>query len=159
MPSASQGTTPALQRTTWGDRWEALLRPLLDQAAIAALVRELALQGELLDAQALPGGGQRFVLRVERESLRSNPALRDKLSAALVLAMAQPVELVLEAGVAGDSIARRDQAAREAAQRAAEEAIRGDPQVQALLRQFPTARIVPGSIKPLSNDPSARPTP
>jgi DNA polymerase-3 subunit gamma/tau len=60
------------------------------------------------------------------------------------------VELQLEAGEPQDSIARRDTVARTEGQRLAEQQIRADPTVQALLAQFPTARIVPGSIKPLA---------
>jgi DNA polymerase-3 subunit gamma/tau len=46
----------------------------------------------------------------------------------------------------------RDTHAREAAQRAAEQLIQDDPEVRAVMAQFRTARIVPGSIKPLAAD-------
>jgi DNA polymerase III subunit gamma/tau len=47
-----------------------------------------------------------------------------------------------------DSPAKRATAERERRQRAAEDLIHNDPMVKELLAQFPTARIVPGSIKP-----------
>ena len=48
-----------------------------------------------------------------------------------------------------DSAALREAAARAQAQAEAEAAIRDDPLVQNLLREFKTARIVPGSVRPL----------
>ena len=128
------------------DRWTALATQLAAQGAIVALTRELAWQAGLLsvDEQALPPV---WTLQVERESLRS-PALRDKLSAALAAELGAPLELVLQAGVPEDSPARREAAERARRQVLAEETIRTDPVVQALLEQYKTARIVPGSIKP-----------
>ena len=137
--------------TALGDRWSALIRPLISDGSLAALVRELALQAELLGVEQLDGI-ESWRLRVERESLRSD-ALRDKLQAAL-----QPtspadgsptLRLHIEAGATQDTLARRDTQAREQAQREAEQLIRNDPVVRELMAQFATARIVPGSIKPL----------
>jgi DNA polymerase-3 subunit gamma/tau len=59
------------------------------------------------------------------------------------------VALTLTSGVPQDSPARRDAAERERRQRLAEDAIRNDPLVLDLMSQFKSARIVPGSIKPL----------
>ena len=53
-----------------------------------------------------------------------------------------------QAGAVTDSPARREAAERERRQREAEDLIRNDPLVQEMLAQFPSARIVPGSIKP-----------
>ena len=47
--------------------------------------------------------------------------------------------------------ARRDAAGRLRRQAEAEATIQGDPLVRELLAQFKTARIVPGSIKPIAN--------
>jgi len=47
-----------------------------------------------------------------------------------------------------DSPARRNKQAADERQRVAEEAIRSDPEVQMLMRDF-DAKIVPGSLKPL----------
>jgi DNA polymerase-3 subunit gamma/tau len=51
-------------------------------------------------------------------------------------------------GVPGDSPARREAEAAARRQREAEAIIHDDPLVQAMLAQFSTARIVPGSIRP-----------
>jgi DNA polymerase-3 subunit gamma/tau len=141
MPAPS-AADPAL-----GDRWFSLVRPLCDDGRLTALTRELALQGGLvgIDAAAVPPVWQ---LRVERETLRT-PVLRDKLAAVLAEALGHAVQLELQPGVPEDTPARRDAAERQRRQAAAEAAIHADPVVRELLSQFKTARIVPGSIKPL----------
>ena len=151
LPALKPTALPALEPTALGESWAALIRPLAAAGAIAAMVRELAVQAELLAVQPLEGGGRRWRLRVEREMVRA-PALVAKLAAALQLALDEPVDLVVEAGQAQDSIARRDALARENAQREAERIIQDDALVRELMAQFSTARIVPGSIKPLSAD-------
>lgn len=129
--------------TAFGERWASLV----PQLGLNALARELALQAECvaIDDQASP---QRWRFRVERESLRQ-PALQDKLQAALSAHLDVPVQLDIEAGRATDSPALRDTMATRARQRRAETIILEDPEVQQLLSQFKTARILPGSIKPL----------
>jgi len=137
---------PAEPPSALGDRWYALVQQLSEQGALAALTRELAWQAGLVsvdETQSPP----HWCLCVERESLRSS-VLRDKLAAAIEGALGVPLALVLEPGVPADSPARRDAAARAQRQALAEETILTDPVVQALLGQFKTARIVPGSIKP-----------
>jgi DNA polymerase-3 subunit gamma/tau len=57
------------------------------------------------------------------------------------------VQLELEAGVASDTPAQRAGAERTRRQNEAEQIIHNDPLVQALMQQFKTARIVPGSVK------------
>lgn len=89
----------------------------------------------------------RVRLRVERESLRAD-ALQDKLAAALGTVVGQAVLLEVEPGVAGDSPARRESVERARRQHEAERLIHDDPLVQDMMRQFATARIVPGSVKP-----------
>ena len=106
-------------------------------------MRELALQ-----AQCVAIDGERWRLRVERESLRT-PALADKLQAALAALLGAPLRLEVEAGVASDSPALREAALRERRQHEAERIIQDDPLVQSMLQQFKTARIVPGSVKPI----------
>lgn len=150
-PAAVAPASRPLQTTPLGDQWAAVIRPLLAAGSVAALVRELALQAQLLAVTPQAGGGRAWRLAVERETLR-NPALAAKLGTALQDALGEAVQLDVEAGVAQDSIARRDSAAREAAQQAAERLIQNDPVVLALMAQFRTARIVPGSIKPLAAD-------
>jgi len=87
-------------------------------------------------------------LRVERENLRT-PALRDRLQAQASEAERHSLRLEIEAATAVDTPAARDAAERERRQAAAERAIEEDPLVRALMSQYKTARIVPGSVKPL----------
>jgi DNA polymerase-3 subunit gamma/tau len=135
-----------LEPTPLGDRWVALVALLGERQSIAALVRELALQAQLVEQR--DGAQPLWRLRVERESLRS-AALVDKLRGALAEATGiAPLKLEVEAGSVTDSVARREAAERERRQREAEEIIRNDPLVKEMLAQFPSARIVPGSIKP-----------
>jgi DNA polymerase-3 subunit gamma/tau len=129
-----------------GERWAAQVRELVAANSIGAFVRELAMQAECLqfDDAVTPVVCR---LRVERENLRA-PAQRDKLQAALVGAFGREVQLELVAGVASDSPARRDAADKARRQSDAEQIIHDDPLVRALMAQYKTARIVPGSIKP-----------
>jgi DNA polymerase-3 subunit gamma/tau len=130
-----------------GERWAGLVQRLCEQGQLTALVRELALQSGLraIDDSATP---PRWQLVVERESLRV-PQLRDKLAAVLAAELGHALALDLEAGVPDDSPARREADARQRRQAAAEETIRNDPVVRELMTQFKSARIVPGSIKPV----------
>jgi DNA polymerase-3 subunit gamma/tau len=124
-----------------GDFWHATVKELVAREAVTALVRELALQSQLV---ARDEG--HWMLRVERESL-NQPASRDRLQAALRSA-GHDVQLAVEVGAVVDSPARRNAAAAHARQKAAEEIILKDPLVQDLMRDF-GAKIVPGSIKPV----------
>jgi len=141
-----------LQPTELGERWAHLVSSMTQRGLIGALVRELAMQSEWLAASDGPHG-QRWRLRVEREALRA-PALRDKLQSALAAVHGQAVELELVEGVPADSPALRDAAARAHAQLQAEQTMTSDPVVRELMSQFKTARIVPGSIKPVQRNPS-----
>jgi DNA polymerase-3 subunit gamma/tau len=143
---------PELQPTELGERWAALVNTMTQRGLINALVRELAMQGEWL-ASSAGAHGALWQLRVERESLRT-PALRDKLQAAVAVVHGEPVELELIDGVPLDSPALREAAARARAQQQAEQTITSDPVVRELMAQFKTARIVPGSIKPVQRNPS-----
>ncbi len=142
-PTAAQ----ALVETPLGARWAEMAARLDAAGAIAALVRELAMQAGLvhIDDSTRPATWQ---LRVERDSLRTD-ALRDKLCAAVQSALGEPCQLQLLPGVPTDSPARREALRREQRQAQAEASIRGDPLVRELMSQFKSARIVPGSIKPL----------
>ncbi|WP_310735066.1 DNA polymerase III subunit gamma/tau C-terminal domain-containing protein, partial [Azohydromonas aeria] len=130
-----------LAPTALGERWVGVVQ----QLKLLALVRELAMQSELVAAEEADAPLWR--LRVERESLR-NPALCEKLQAALREAVHPALRLEVEAGRAQDSPALREAAERDRRQRQAERIIHDDPLVQQLLQRYPTARIVPGSIKP-----------
>jgi DNA polymerase III subunit gamma/tau len=130
-----------------GDRWYALVKPLCDAGTLTALGRELAMQGGLraIDDNVVP---PRWHVMVERETLRS-AALRDKLAGVLAVPLGHAIDLELEGAIPDDSPARRDTAERARLQAQAEDTMHNDPMVKELLAQFKTARIVPGSIKPL----------
>jgi len=127
------------------DRWEALVKRLIAQGALAALVRELAWQAGLMgiDGEAAP---EVWHLQVERELLRTQ-VLADRLSRALSAALDCSLTVQLQPGTPADSPAQRDAARRAERQAQAERTIQQDPLVQQLLAQYPTARIVPGSIQ------------
>ncbi len=144
-------TTAPLEPTPLGERWVALVVMLNQRQAISALVRELAMQAQLVEQR--DGAEPLWRLRVERESLRAAP-LVEKLRAALADALGiAPLQLEVEAGVVTDSPAKREAAERERRQREADDIIHNDPLVKEMLAQFPSARIVPGSIKPRSPTP------
>ena len=138
MPA--QPVTPVLVPTEEGDFWHALVQQLIAEEAIAALVRELALQSQLVARDT-----DQWLLRVERESL-NQAGTRDRLTAALHAA-GHGVKLVVEVGRVSDCPARRNAAASAERQLAAEKIIFEAPLVQAMMRDF-GAKIVPGTIKP-----------
>jgi DNA polymerase-3 subunit gamma/tau len=131
---------PAVQATPEGDVWLEVVQGLMAQEAITALVRELALQSQLLSRDA-----NQWQLRVERETL-NHPASRERLQTALQAAGHGDVKLAIEIGPVTDSPARR--LAVKAAEKmvAAQALIQNDPLVQAMVRDF-GAKIVPGSIQ------------
>jgi DNA polymerase-3 subunit gamma/tau len=138
--SAAQAV-PVLIPTEEGDFWHATVQQLIAAESINAMVRELALQSQLIARDT-----DQWILRVERESL-NQPATRDRLTAALQAA-GFGVKLVVEVGRVTDSPGRRNNAASAEKQLAAEKIIFDDPFVQSMMRDF-GAKIVPGSIKPL----------
>lgn len=129
-----------------GQRWHELVRQMIDASRVQAMARELAVQAQCIafDERAEP---LRCALRVEREMLRA-PAHVERLQAALADTLNRAVRVEVEAGVAEDSPAKRDAAERARRQAEAEQIIHNDPLVQALMAQYKTARIVPGSVKP-----------
>lgn len=133
--------------TPLGDRWQSLVQQMIDRGLVAALVRELALQTQCLavDESAQPA---RWQLQVERETLASAQA-RSRLQAALSEVLGQAVVLDLSVGPTEDTPARREARAKAMRQQAAEAAILNDPYVVSLMQEFSTARVVPGSIRPL----------
>jgi len=140
------GEAQPLRLTAFGARWAGIVAMLEQRQLVTALVRELALQAELIEQH--DGAAPLWRLRVERESLRT-ATLREKLQAALAEALGiGPLRLELEAGTVHDSPAKRLAAERQRRQLEAEQAIHNDPVVLDMLAQFKTARIVPGSIKP-----------
>jgi DNA polymerase-3 subunit gamma/tau len=132
---------PTLVPTAEGDFWHATVQQLIANESITAMVRELALQSQLVARDT-----DQWILRVERESL-NQPGSRDRLTQALTTLDVQ-VRLVVEVGRVTDCPGRRNAAAAAQKQLAAEKIIFDDPFVQELMRDF-GAKIVPGSIRPL----------
>jgi DNA polymerase III subunit gamma/tau len=130
----------SLQTTAEGDVWFAAVQGLMAQEVITALVRELALQSQLLARDA-----DQWQLRIERESL-NHPASRERLQAALAAAGHGQVRLQIELGPVTDCPAKRMAVAAAAKMVAAQELIENDPLVQTMMRDF-GARIVPGSLQ------------
>jgi DNA polymerase III subunit gamma/tau len=132
--------------TPEGDVWHAAVQQLLATEAIAALVRELALQSQLVARTSPSSDGEPhdWLLRIERESL-SQSGSREKLQLALET-LGHTVRLSIEIGPASDTPAKRIAAAAAERQRMAQDIITQDAYVQQLMRDF-GAKIVPGSIK------------
>jgi DNA polymerase-3 subunit gamma/tau len=139
--SASAQALMVLIPTEEGDFWHATVQALVVAESIGAMVRELALQSQLVARDE----GQ-WLLRVERESL-NQAGSRDRLAQALKDA-GFDVALAVEVGRVTDSPGRRNARASAARQEAAEQLIYATPLVQTLMRDF-GARVVPGSIRPL----------
>jgi DNA polymerase-3 subunit gamma/tau len=133
-------SAPTVVSTPEGDVWYEVVQQLVQAEVINALVRELALQSQLVARDS-----DTWMLRVERESLNSTTS-RERLQAALTNA-GHAVRLTVEVGRVMDSPAKRNAAAAAAKQEAAEALILNDPYVQTLMRDF-GAKIVPGSIQP-----------
>lgn len=139
-PDAREPDAPRrieLRETPEGAQWAERIAA----ANILGMTGELARQAQAL-SRRIVDGREVWTLRVERESLRA-PALVAKLEAAL------DAKLDIEAGVAEDSIALRTVARAEAQQRTAEDLAAAHPMTRTLLSQFPSARILPGSVQPV----------
>jgi len=122
-----------------GHFWTEIVRNLIATESINALVRELALQSQLVGRDT-----DQWQLRIESESLNQGTA-RERLQTALQAA-GHPIKLVVEIGKVSDSPALRNAAALAEKQKAAEALIHSDPLVQNMIQDF-GAKIVPGSIK------------
>jgi len=137
LPPATTG----FRDTEEGAFWHATVQQLAEDGTIIALVRELALQSQLVARD-----GEHWLLRVERESL-NQPSARERLRAALEAAgLAR--QIGVEVGVVSDSPARRNAAAAAERLRQAEEIVQNDAFVRSMVHDF-GAKIVPGSIQPL----------
>ncbi len=132
----------ALVVTEEGDFWTHTVRALISADAISALVRELALQSQLIARDT-----DQWQLRIESESLNQG-ASRERLQSALHDA-GHAVKLVVEIGKVSDSPAQRNAAVLAEKQKAAEVLIHSDPLVQAMVQDF-GAKIVPGTLKLIS---------
>lgn len=141
VPQTQQSGSTPIVPSEEGDFWYATVTSMVSKELIGALARELALQSQLVARDE-----DQWLLRVERESL-GQAGSREKVQGALA-ALGHSVKISIEIGAVSDSPARRNKQAAEARQREAEEAIRNDPLVQAMMRDF-DARIVPGSLRPV----------
>jgi DNA polymerase-3 subunit gamma/tau len=128
--------------TEEGHFWTQTVRQLVASEAVSALVRELALQSQLIARDT-----DQWHLRIDSESLNQGTA-RERLQAALNSA-GYAVKLVVEIGKVTDSPAQRNAADLAEKQKAAEDLIHSDPMVQAMVENF-GAKIVPGTIKLIS---------
>ena len=131
-----------LVATEEGHFWTQTVRQLVASEAVTALVRELALQSQLIARDT-----DQWHLRIDSESLNQGTA-RERLQAALNSA-GHTVKLVVEIGKVTDSPAQRNAADLAEKQKAAEDLIHSDPMVQAMVENF-GAKIVPGTIKLIS---------
>lgn len=139
----TERTSPqVLVATEEGHFWTQTVRQLVASEAVTALVRELALQSQLIARDT-----DQWHLRIDSESLNQGTA-RERLQAALNSA-GYAVKLVVEIGKVTDSPAQRNAAELAEKQKAAEELIHSDPMVQAMVENF-GAKIVPGTIKLIS---------
>ena len=151
-PEAVPATAPSLgaqsaEPDPLADSWADVVAQLQSRGLITALVRELAVQSQCL-AHRVEGNSEHWRLRVERVSLMGDMH-HERLQQALASLSGHEVRLELEQGVAFNTPAQRDLAAREARQRAAEALIAADPLVRRLMTEHAGARILPGSVRPL----------
>jgi DNA polymerase-3 subunit gamma/tau len=138
----AQGSrNPPLAKTSEGDFWNRLVREMVEAQAINALVRELALQSQLMARD-----DKQWSLQVDKDSLNT-PNNRERLQAALAQ-FGHDVQLSVATGPVLDSAAKRLTQENAERQARAEAIILQDPFVQSLMRDF-DAKIVPGSIKPV----------
>jgi DNA polymerase-3 subunit gamma/tau len=139
-PSVPEG----LLTTPEGDVWFSTVQRLLTEERVTALVRELALQAQLvaIDESVTPA---HWLLRIERESLNQG-ATRERLATALNEA-GIVVTLAVELGLVQDTPAKRIAFATEQKLADARAVMENDPFVQHMMRDF-GATIVPGTLKP-----------
>lgn len=106
---------------------------------------QLAFNSELM---ALEGNTLKLNVPVPQYAEASQVA---KLKSALADKLGRNVEVLVEVGAARRTAAAHDAATRAQRQQAAEREIGADPFVQSLIREF-GASIVPGSIRPITQD-------
>ncbi|RGE44142.1 DNA polymerase III subunit gamma/tau [Comamonas testosteroni] len=142
---ASAQDAPTVEHTAEGDIWQRVVQELLQGDAVVAVARQLALQSQLVSRD-----GDLWALRVE-SSLLAKPSTSERLRAALEAA-GHARQLQVEVGAVTDSPSRRLAVENHARQGIAQDIVKSNPLVQTLMRDF-GAKIVPGSIKPISIQP------
>jgi DNA polymerase III subunit gamma/tau len=124
-----------------GDFWARLVSQLVAQDTVKGMVRELALQSQLVAKN-----GTTWTLLVESPSL-INPANIDKLQNAIqAVQQDTALQLTVDIGPVTDTPVRRNQALAKERQAQAEALIHNDPFVQDMVRHW-GGKVVPGSIK------------
>jgi DNA polymerase-3 subunit gamma/tau len=122
---------------------------------IGALVRELALQAQLLTRGGADAPAETvWLLRVENGSL-NQASTRERLQTALAQ-HGHAVRLQIEVGAVTDSPSRRLAAAAALQLNEAHGLVLQDPLVQAMMREF-GGKIVPGSLKAITPAASLSP--
>lgn len=142
-PAVSARRQGELKPTEEGTLWNDTVQALVRGEAITALVRELALQSQLVERQ-----GDQWTLQVQHESLGQGNT-RERLEAALAQ-HGHAVQLVLRSGPVTDSPSLRAAALARQRQEEAERLILADPFVQAMMRDF-GGKIVPGTLRPVGD--------
>ncbi len=144
-PKAPMVAAPVLEITPLGDIWFETTQALIANESIGALVRELALQSQLISKEA-----DAWILQVDN-ALLANPVHAEKLQTALQTRVSN-AQLQVQSGSVVDTPAKRLAKAANELQAAAESLIMNDETVQQLMREF-DAKIVPNSIKPIKLTP------
>jgi DNA polymerase III subunit gamma/tau len=144
-PKAPLPVAQVLEITPLGDVWFETTQALIANETIGALVRELALQSQLISKE-----NDAWILQVDN-ALLANPVHTEKLQAALQT-LAPDAQLQVQAGAVVDTPSKRLAKAANELQAAAEALIMNDETVQQLMREF-DAKIVPNSIKPIKLTP------
>ena len=117
---------------------------LVSRLKLSGLTSQLAQQSELVAHD-----DRSITLRVPFKSLASAVTL-DKLKLALAQSFGRPIGVNIEVGtVKGTTVAAVRSDERAARQADAQAIIDADPFVQAVVRDFGGARVVPGSVKPV----------
>lgn len=122
--------------------WIALVQALVRAGKLTALVRELAVQCEMLDRDA-----QNFYLQLKNKSL-DNTSLRSKLAAVLQSVGLQQ-KLHIELGQAQETPAAFTEQQKNLEMTLARQIVENDPLVQQMQQRF-GGEIVPGSIQPVA---------
>ena len=140
IASQSASIEPSNPQSALGDFWADLVAQLVAAEAIKTMVRELALQSQLITKD-----GAAWTLRVESPVLNS-AAHVEKLQAAITAALSGvAVQLSVDVGPVTDTPVRRQQALANERQAYAHALIDNDPLVQDMVQNW-GAKVVPGSL-------------
>ena len=127
-----------------GGQWLSVVQDMVKAQLIQAMTRELAMQSQLMMAQA----DGVWHLQVESESLNS-ASNRDRLQLALQ-SLGHAVTLQVAQGPVQDSPARRITALQQQRMAQAEADILNHPSVQRLIQEY-DAKIIPGTLRLLDH--------